>query len=166
MFTGDGKGKTSAALGVAVRAAIAGMKVGIVQWYKEERWKIAEHKLGEYIKNIEIYPMGSGFYRLPTDHATPDEHREAAEGALAQAERLLTSVEVLVLDEICNTVGDKLLSEERILELIKERGKTHLILTGRGATQAIVEVADLVTEMKKVRHPYDVGKKAVPGLDY
>ncbi|MBU2052366.1 cob(I)yrinic acid a,c-diamide adenosyltransferase, partial [Patescibacteria group bacterium] len=60
VFTGDGKGKTSAALGVAVRAALSGLKVAIVQWYKEKRWSIAEHKIGKYIKNIRIYPLGSG----------------------------------------------------------------------------------------------------------
>lgn len=166
VFTGDGKGKTSAAIGVAVRAGLTGMKVAIVQWYKEKRWIIAEHKLEEHFENIKIYPLGSGFYQLPTDHASPDEHKTAAEGALAQAEKLITTVDVLVLDEICNTVGDKLLSESQILELIGKRGKTHIILTGRGATEAIIEQADLVTEMKKIKHPYDTGKKAVRGLDY
>jgi cob(I)alamin adenosyltransferase len=166
VFTGDGKGKTSAALGVAVRAALTGMKVAIVQWYKEKRWPIAEHKLGKYIKNIQIYPLGSGFYQLPTDHATPKEHQQAAEAALKQAEKLISKVDVLVLDEVNNAVRDKLINLDHLTNLIKKRGQTHLILTGRGAVKKIIELADLVTEMKKIKHPFDKGQKAVKGLDY
>lgn len=166
VFIGEGKGKTSAALGVAVRAALTGMRVAIVQWYKEKRWPIAEHKLPTKFANIKIYPLGSGFYQLPTDHATPKEHQEAAQAALEQAEELMGKVEVLVLDEIVNTIGDKLLKENEVLELVSKRGKTHLVLTGRGPTRRLLEGADLVTEMKKVKHPYDKGQRAVPGLDY
>lgn len=166
VFTGEGKGKTSAALGVAVRAALTGMKVAIVQWYKEKRWPIAEHKLGEKFENIKIYPLGSGFYKLPSDHATPTAHKKAAQDALAQAGELIGEVDLLVLDEICNTVGDKLLREKEVLELIEKRGKTHLVLTGRGATKEIIEKADLVTECRKIKHPYDKGRLAIRGLDY
>ncbi len=166
VFTGDGKGKTSAALGVAVRAALTGMKVTIIQWYKEKRWPIAEHKIGDFIKNIQIYPLGSGFYKLPTDHASPTEHKEAAEAALKQAEKLLGKVDVLVLDEVNNAVNDQLIDLNHLTKLINKRGKTHLILTGRGARPEIIQLADLVTEMKKIKHPFDKGKKAVKGLDY
>jgi len=166
VFTGDGKGKTSAALGVAVRAALSSMKVAIIQWYKEKRWPIAEHQIGKYIKNIKIYPLGSGFFKLPTDHATPKEHQQAAEAALKQAEKLLPKVDLLVLDEVNNAVKDKLINLNDLLKLISKRGKTHLILTGRGARPELVEQADLVTEMKKIKHPFDQGLKAVKGLDY
>lgn len=166
VFTGDGKGKTSAALGVAVRAALSGMKVAIIQWYKEKRWPIAEHKIGKFIKNIRIYPLGSGFFKLPTDHATTKEHRQAAEAALKQAEKLLNQVDVLVLDEVNNAVKDKLIDLNHLTNLIKKRGQTHLILTGRGASGRVLEGADLVTEMKKIKHPFDCGQKAVQGLDY
>ncbi len=166
VFTGDGKGKTSAALGVAVRAALSGLKVAIVQWYKEKRWPIAEHQIGKYIKNIKIYPLGSGFYRLPTDHATPEQHQQAAAAALKQAEKLLSKVDVLVLDEVNNAVKDKLINLNDLMDLISKRGKTHLILTGRGATRRVLVGADLVTECKKIKHPFDKGLKAVKGLDY
>lgn len=166
VFTGEGKGKTSAAIGIAVRAALSGMRVAIVQWYKEKKWPITEHKLGEKFDNIKIYPLGSGFYQLPSDHASPDEHKKSAQDALAQAGELMGQVDLLVLDEICNTVGDKLLTVREIVALIGKRGKTHLVLTGRGATQEIVEIADLVTECKKIKHPYDTGKLAVAGLDF
>lgn len=166
VFTGEGKGKTSAAIGIAVRAALSGMNVAIVQWYKEKRWPIAEHKLGERFDNIKIYPLGSGFYQLPSDHASPDEHKIAAQAAYTKAKELMGKVDLLVLDEICNTVKDGLLREKEILELIEKRGETHLVLTGRGATGVIIEMADLVTECKKIKHPYDSGKLAVAGLDF
>ena len=166
IFTGEGKGKTSAALGVAVRAALRGMKVGIVQWYKEKRWPIAEHKIGEKLENIQIFPLGSGFYQLPSDHATEDEHKTAAEAALLQARELLDKVDVLIMDEVINAIGDKLIKEEEVLRLVGERGKTHIILTGRGASQGLITAADLVTECKKIKHPFDTGRTAVAGLDY
>lgn len=164
VFTGDGKGKTNAALGVAVRAACNGMKVGWVSWYKEKRWPISEMKLK--FKNLQMYWLGEGFYKLPTDHATPDEHKRAAEAALKQAKKLLSKVDVLVLDEVNNAVRDKLIDLNYLSELIARRGKTHLILTGRGASGRVLEAADLVTEMKKIKHPFDKGLKAVKGLDY
>ena len=166
VFTGDGKGKTSAALGVAVRAASNGMRVGWVSWYKEKRWPIAEHQIGTFIKNIKIYPLGSGFYHLPTDHASPKDHKDAAQNALKQAEKLLPKVDVLVLDEVNNAVKDKLINLNDLMDLISKRGKTHLILTGRGATRRVLVGADLVTECKKIKHPFDKGLKAVKGLDY
>lgn len=166
VFTGEGKGKTSAAIGIAVRAALSGMRVAIVQWYKEKKWPIAEHKLGERFDNIKIYPLGSGFYQLPSDHASPDEHKRSAHKALKMASKLMEEVDLLVLDEICNTVEDKLLAEKEILEIIEKRGETHLVLTGRGATGKIIKMADLVTECKKIKHPYDTGKLAVAGLDF
>lgn len=166
VFTGEGKGKTSAALGVAVRAALRGMKVGIVQWYKEKRWPIAEHKIGEKLENIQIFPLGSGFYQLPSDHATQSEHQQAAEAALAQARELVGKVDVLILDEVINAIGDGLVENKRVMELLSERGEMHVILTGRGAGQELIEVADLVTECKKIKHPFDKGKMAMAGLDY
>ena len=166
VFTGNGKGKTSAALGVAVRAALSGMKVAIVQWYKEKRWPIAEHKIGKHFKNIKIYPLGTGFYKLPTDHASPSDHRRAAKAALNQAEKLRPKVDLLVLDEVNNAIIDKLLTQAAVTKLIRRRGPTHLILTGRGASPATIRLADLVSNIKKVKHPFDRGKKAIKGLDF
>lgn len=162
VFTGDGKGKTSAALGVAVRAVCAGKKVGWISWYKE---KVLPTRL-DLAGKLEMYAIGKGFYKLPTDHATPVQHRQAAAAALKQAEKLLKTVDVLVLDEVNNAVHDKLIKVKQVIDLIKKRGKTHLILTGRDACPELCERADLVTEMKKIKHPFDKGIKAVKGLDY
>jgi len=170
VFTGEGKGKTSAALGVAVRAALTGKEVVIVQWYKEKKWPIAEHKLGEKFDNIKIYPMGSGFYKLPSDHATVEEHKKAAEAGLQLiANSLQQEPFLLVMDEILNAVSDGLLEAKQVQEILNKRGETHIILTGRTGSdpaRSLLAGADLVTECKKIKHPYDEGKLAVKGLDY
>jgi len=162
VFTGDGKGKTSAALGIVVRALSYGMKAGWVGWYK----KRPSSPPAGGLKGLEMHFMGEGFYKLPTDKVTPKKHRQAAAAGLKQAEKLIKKIDVLVLDEVNNAIKDKLVKEKQILELLEKRGKTHVILTGRGASRSVLEGADLVTECKKIKHPFDKGKKAVKGLDY
>jgi len=166
LFTGDGKGKTSAAFWTAVRASLSGKRVAIVQWYKEARWSTAEQEIEKKLDRLEVFLMGRGFYKLPTDHASEDEHKLAARKALEFAARKLKKVDVFVLDEVINAVNDGLIMEEELMELIRNRGKVHLVLTGRGASERLIHEADLVTEMRKVRHPFDKGIKAVKGLDY
>lgn len=166
VFTGDGKGKTSAGFWTGVRAALSGKKVAVVQWYKEARWPTAEQEIEKHIPNIKVYLMGKGFYKLPTDHESEEGHRRAASEALGKALELLDEVEVLILDEVLNAVGDGLVEEERVLSLLRKREGVHVILTGRGASKSLIEVADLVSEVKKIKHPFDRGIKAVKGLDY
>ena len=166
VFTGEGKGKTSAGMWTAMRAALEGKKVAVIHWYKETRWPTNDQKINGLLPYLADYLMGCGFYKLPTDHAFENEHRMAAQAALAKAVELLTEVEVLVLDEIINAVADGLLTEEEVSTLIANRGQTHLVLTGRDASQDLIDNADLVTEMKKIKHPFDQGKKAVKGLDF
>ena len=177
VFTGEGKGKTSAALGVAMRAVGQEKRVAMVQWYKEKLWQIGEHRLPELLKQslFDIYPMGQGFYKLPTDHATADDHKTAAQRALKFADRLLSHhpssinhqpLFILVLDEAVNAVNDGLIDLIDLINLISKRGQTHIILTGRNTPKKLIDLADLITEMKNIKHPYDSGRKAVLGLDY
>ena len=175
VFTGNGKGKTSAALGMVARAACNKMKVGWVSWYKEESWPISENKLPSGMipeGKIEMYFMGKGFYKLPTDKAFPEEHKKAAAAALKKAESLLKKVDVLVMDEVVKAIADKLIKEKEVMRVVGKRGKTHVVLTGRTSrpglevSARLLEVADLVTECKKIKHPFDKGIKAVKGLDY
>jgi cob(I)alamin adenosyltransferase len=201
VFTGDGKGKTSAALGVAMRAVASGMRVAWVAWYKEASWRISEYELPDLVGNdrFQMYLLGKGFHikiknsklknqndsanlkvstktiktalvgnqgQVVLDHASEEEHRQAALAALERARELLDIVDVLVLDEVNNAVDENLLHLFDLVGLISSRKKTHLILTGRNADSRIVELADLVTEMKKTKHPYDRGKLAVKGLDF
>jgi len=190
VFTGEGKGKTSAAIGVGVRAALNGMKVGMVCWYKSKDWDVSEYRLPKKLSNFRVFPMGVGF-RITNhesrimgkrgkvikiasltgggkvvDSVSESKHREAAGEALEKARALLGKVDVLILDEVNNAVSDGLIDLSALIDLISKRGTTHCILTGRGAHQKIIEKADLVTEMRKIKHPFDLGKKAVKGLDF
>lgn len=166
VFTGSGKGKTSAAFWTGVRAALRGMSVVAIQWYKEARWPTVEQEIGKKLKNFEVYLMGKGFYKLPTDHASKSEHIKAAQKALEKARQLAGKVDVLILDEVNNAIADRLIKVSEVIKMIEQRGKTHIIITGRKAHKSIIAQADLVTEMKNIKHPFDQGKKAVKGLDY
>ncbi len=187
VFTGEGKGKTSAAIGVGVRAALSGLKVGMVCWYKSKNWDVAEYRLQEKFPNFQVFPMGAGFfiqsqkskvksqkYRIApllkggkvVDYASEKEHRKAAGEALKKANELVGKVDLLILDEVNQAVEDKLIDLIDLIDLISKRGKMHLVLTGRGACKQVVEAADLVTGMRKIKHPYEQGKKAVRGLDF
>ena len=166
MFTGEGKGKTSTGIWTAVRAALSGKETAIIHWYKEESWKTNDQKIGDMLPNLNQYLMGKGFYKLPIDHSNADEHKMAAKAAFLKAKELVREVQVLVLDEVVCAVGDGLIKEEELLDLIDNRGQTHIVLTGRGASRLMIEKAHLVTEMRKVKHPFDQGVFAVEGLDF
>lgn len=173
VFEGYGKGKTSAALGVALRMLLLNKRVVWISWFKESSWKMAEAGMTKVFKNnLEMYWMGRGFFGGPDDHDTPGGHKIAAREALLLATKILRNKEVggkvdlLVLDEVVRAINDRLLTEEDVLKLIRLRGRTHLVLTGHDCPKKIIEEADLVTEMKKVKHPYDKGILAVRGLDF
>ena len=179
IFTGDGKGKTSSALGTVMRAVGNGMRVGWVAWYKQESWKLSEINSLKKL-DVEVYLMGKGFRfkkeeerrkelvdgSLVMDGVSEKEHKEMARKALEKAEELLKKVDVLVLDEVNNAVDEELIDVADLVSLISKRGSTHLILTGRDVNRRVVEMADLVTECKKVKHPYDKGELAIKGLDF
>ncbi|HZZ98563.1 MAG TPA: cob(I)yrinic acid a,c-diamide adenosyltransferase [Candidatus Saccharimonadia bacterium] len=188
IFTGNGKGKTSAALGMLLRGLANGWNVGWISWYKEASWGISEHGFGKLLlpeaqKRLQFFPMGKGFFLknelakggvkiarvnagVVVDDDQPGDHRRAAQFALEKAAELLPTVDVLFLDEICNAVDDGLLEESAVLELLARRGKAHVVLTGRNASAKLRVAADLVSEIKKEKHPFDTGKLAVKGLDF
>lgn len=190
IFTGNGKGKTSAALGMLTRALAHGWRVGWISWYKEASWGISEHKLDailnkEALSRCTFLPMGKGFYlqnpeqveksgikvthakqAVIVDDHTTTEHREAAKHALKKATELIKKVDVLILDEVCNAISDGLTQETDILKLLEKRGATHLVLTGRNASPLLQKSADLVSTIEKTKHPFDAGKLAVKGLDF
>jgi cob(I)alamin adenosyltransferase len=186
VFTGEGKGKTSAALGVTVRAALIGKNICWISFYKGKDWDLAEKHLPDYLLPVEMHWVGKGFHiekpekmirdvkiasvvrNKVIDTATDSEHVAAAEAGLALARQKLVSGQywLVVLDEVLNAVDDGLLSEKSLLEVLEQRQGNHVILTGRGVTDAIIQAADLVTECKKLKHPYDQGKLAIRGLDY
>lgn len=170
VYTGDGKGKTSAALGTVLRASGYHLKTCIIQFIKDGtqygEHHALEHSLSDF---VDVYQAGVGFYKLPGDEHSEIDHQEAASEALKFALKKMKdkSYDILVLDEIITAQNVKLVSEEEVLNIIEKLPKKlHLILTGRGASKAVIEAADLVTEMKEIKHPFQKQEPAVEGIDF
>jgi len=156
IFTGDGKGKTTAALGMALRAAGHGLAVHVIQFIKADR-RTGELKAVRKLPGLSIVQAGRGFVP-PPDNPQFAQHKAAAQEALALARQALAAGQyhMVVLDEICLAVAHALLSEQEVLDLIAASPpRTHLVLTGRGATPALIAAADTVTEMRPVKHLFD-----------
>lgn len=166
--TGNGKGKTTAALGMALRAWGQGMKVLILQFIKGG-WKYGELKAAEKLgPNFEIRQMGEGFIKGADDRSL-DEHRHAAQQALEAARIEVSSgrYDLIILDEVLYAIHYGLLGLENVLDLLGQKPENlHLVLTGRNAPPEIIERADLVTEMCEVKHPFTRGIAAQKGIEY
>jgi cob(I)alamin adenosyltransferase len=169
VYTGDGKGKTTAALGMAMRAVGRGWRVLMVQFGKGA-WHYAELDSSQRLApDFEIMPMGLGFFKILDDSHTEEEHRGAAEVALEFVREKVKSGEydMLILDEVNGMFGAGLLPIGDVLTLLDNRPRDlTLVLTGRNAPQEIIERADLVTEMREIKHPYQKGILAQKGIDY
>ncbi len=169
VYTGDGKGKTTAAIGMAFRAVGRGWKVLMVQFMKGT-WHYAELDTAKRLApDFEIIPMGKGFYRILDDHYSEEEHRAAARAALdfAREKMLLGEYDLLILDEANNALSTGLLSLEAVMEFLDVKPSDfNVVLTGRGAPQALIDRADLVTEMREIKHPYQKGIFAQKGIDF
>lgn len=171
VFTGDGKGKTTAAMGLALRAAGNRMRVRIIQFIKGT-WKTGElEALKPLAPHIEITRAGRGFTieRLRDPRIPMDDHRAAAQAGLALAREIVDNgaCDVLVLDEILGAIKAELVTVEQVRELIAAKpAMLHLVLTGRGAPAEIIAAADLVTEMRLVKHPYEQGIPAQRGVEF
>ena len=167
LFTGDGKGKTTAALGMVLRAAGHGQRALVVQFMKADS-QTGELAALQLLPNVKIVQMGCGFVP-PEASAAFRTHRDAATTALLFATRALASGEwdLIVLDEICGAITSHLLREEAVLELLRMPTATAaLVLTGRGATPQIIEAADTVTEMRCVKHGHSCGITAQAGVEF
>ncbi|ABO67045.1 MULTISPECIES: cob(I)yrinic acid a,c-diamide adenosyltransferase [Geobacillus] len=170
VYTGDGKGKTTAALGLALRAVGRGMNVAVLQFLKSpERTygeQLALRRLG-----IEVHQLGAGF----TWTKTADVHRQALQRAWTLAKQYVHSgqYDLIVLDELNNALAidrfpvDDIISVEDVLELIRTRPPSlHLVITGRSARPELIAVADIVTEMTLVKHDYEQGEAAMKGIEF
>lgn len=167
IFTGDGKGKTTAAIGMAMRAAGHGLRVLVVQFVKNDD-TTGELASARKFDNFKISQGGLGFVP-PETSPEYQKHKDAAEAALKQVEEAVDggAVDVLVMDEICFAVARKLVDEAAVLELLKKTGALRAVaMTGRGATQGLMDAADTVTEMKCLKHGYETGHKALEGVEY
>lgn len=175
VYTGEGKGKTSAALGLLARALGTGWSVAFIQFIKH--WDVGEH---EFLRRIEpvfkdkllFYKGGKGFYdagELSQKGITQKQHKQAAEDTYSATVEAATSgnYELVICDEINNAVHDNLLTEKQLEELIIKRNpKTNLCLTGRNFPERLLKYVDIATDMTKIKHHYDNRFLANKGIDY
>jgi cob(I)alamin adenosyltransferase len=163
--TGDGKGKTTAAIGVAFRALGHGLRVGMLQFIKG-KWKTGERKLGELTPGLTWLTMGHGF---TWESENLERDREAARTAWKTAQEWLSgdAFDVVILDEITYVVNYGFVpAGELVAALQNRRTGLHVILTGRAAPPELITVADLVTEMHPIKHPYKDGVRAQKGIEF
>ncbi|MBI4303743.1 MAG: cob(I)yrinic acid a,c-diamide adenosyltransferase [Chloroflexi bacterium] len=166
IFTGEGKGKTSAALGEAIRATGHGLRVCIVAFMKGE-YPYGEWEVLSKLPNVKIARFG--FITFTDPEKVKPEEREQASQALATAREAMLSgkYDLVILDEVNVAVSWKLVELDDVVKLVQDKpSDVELILTGRYADAKLVEMADLVTECTKVKHPYDKGIKARAGIEY
>jgi cob(I)alamin adenosyltransferase len=169
VHTGPGKGKTTAALGTALRAVGQGLKVLMVQFLKGS-WHYGEldaaQMLGE--DRFKILPMGRGFVKVGTEKPDPEDVRLVEEAWKFAAEQIASGeYDVVILDEINYAISYKMLDPALVAEALRRKPEMlHVILTGRNAHPSLVELADLVTEMREVKHPYQKGVAAQRGIEY
>lgn len=166
VHTGEGKGKSSSAFGVVFRAAGWGMKVCVIQYIKG-KWKTGEQRAAAKFDNVEWHIMGDGF---TWDTKNPAQDIATSRGIWEFSREKILSEEfdLVLLDEINYCSGYGWISGAEIAAFVRDKKPAwlHLIMTGRGAPPEVIEVADTVTEMKKVKHVFDQGIKAVQGVEF
>jgi len=169
VYTGDGKGKTTAALGMCIRAAGYKKKVKIIQFIKGT-WHYGEldgiRLLSDY---VELEQLGKGFVGIIDDKEDISTHIKAAEKTLAKCreEMLSGKWDILIFDEINVALGLNLIKVDDVLEILDQKPEhLHIVMTGRNAPKELIDRADLVTEMREVKHPYQKGILAQQGVDF
>lgn len=169
VHTGEGKGKTTAALGTAVRAVGYGRRACFIQFIKGD-WHSGELDAAKRLEpELEWIRAGLGFYRIMGDDRPEEAHRQAAAEGLAVAREKICSGDYLlvVLDEINYAIDEGLLDVADVVALLRDKPESvHVILTGRNAHPDVIAMADLVTEMKEIKHPFQQGMLAQKGFDY
>jgi cob(I)alamin adenosyltransferase len=164
--TGDGKGKSTSAFGVILRSVARGWKVGVVQFIKSGKWNVGEEKVCRDQLGVDWWTIGEGFSWESTD-LTRDE--AVAKAAWDHARALIKAGEhrLVVLDEITYPMNWGWIDTEDVIATIANRpAVVSVVCTGRDAPAALVDAADTVTEMRKIKHVYDTGVVAKKGIDY
>jgi cob(I)alamin adenosyltransferase len=175
VYTGEGKGKTSAALGLMVRALGTRWNVAFIQFIKH--WGVGEHIfirdiMPLYSDQLHFFKGGKGFFNagaMSAEFVTPEQHHAAAQATYEEAIRCATAghFDLVICDEINNAVHDGLLAEKQLERLIKKRaGRTNLCLTGRDFPEHLLKCTDIVTNMTKVKHHFDDKYLANKGIDF
>ncbi|MGE5822723.1 MAG: cob(I)yrinic acid a,c-diamide adenosyltransferase [Nitrososphaerota archaeon] len=169
VYTGNGKGKTTASLGVALRAIGHGLRVCMVQFIKGE-WHYGElNSIKKLEPDFELIVAGKGFIGIIDDDHAFEEHVRAAKTALDIVEQKISidTFDIIILDEINYALHLGVLQLADVMRILQNRPKhLSLILTGNHACEEIITLADLVTEMKEIKHPYKKGIKAKRGIDF
>ena len=169
VYTGGGKGKTSAALGLVLRAVGYNHKVCMVQFVKGS-WHYGElDSANRLAPEFEMITAGKGFVGILDDKSPREDHVKAANDTLEISKEKIMSgkFDVVILDEINYALQLKLLNLDDVIDLIKSKpAELDLVLTGNHAADEVIELADLVTEMKEIKHPFKSGKKAKKGIDF
>ena len=164
IYTGDGKGKTTAALGMMTRCLGRGYPVGVVQFIKG-KWKTGERMFAESFPNLTFHTMGRGFTWESEDL---DKDRQSAAGAWQKAKEMIDSGKyfVVILDEITYAINYHFIELADVLETLKNRPAGVHVVPPAGCPPELVEAADMVSEMRKIKHPFDKGIKAQMGVDF
>lgn len=169
VLTGNGKGKTTAALGIALRAVGHSMKICLIEFMKGDMYSGEIDGLKRLFPEVELHITGKGFFRNTDNSRIYEEHRFRAQEAvdLAKEKMLSGAFDILILDEISNAVALKLVDLAQVIELMEKKPPLmHLIITGRDARPEIIKRAHTVTEMKEIKHAYQQGIEPQPGIDY
>ena len=169
VITGHGKGKTTTALGIALRACGHDMRVCIIQFMKGDLYSGEWDGVKKMDCAIELHATGKGFCGIQGNPYPHSEHRQNAQDAMALAREKVASgdCDLLILDEINNALHLKLVDLEQIVGLIESKPPLlHLVLTGRDAHPRVVELADTVSEVVEIKHAYRKGIEPQPGIDY
>jgi cob(I)alamin adenosyltransferase len=169
LYTGQGRGKTTAALGLCMRVAGWGKKVCIIQFFKSEDFVCGE-KIFCREKGIELHSMGIGY----TWKKTPQEQKDSLQIAWKLAEEKLQdkSYDLVVLDEVLHVFQKReysfedILTEEKLIQALQNRLVMDVVLTGRGASERLIDFSDMVTEMVCIKHPWQKGIAARKGMEY
>jgi cob(I)alamin adenosyltransferase len=169
LITGYGKGKTTTALGIAVRACGHNMRVCIIQFMKGDIYAGEWDGVKKMGCEVELISTGKGFCGIQGNPYPYEEHRMNAQEAIQLTLQKMESgrYDILILDEINNALHLRLVDLEQVLEIIRRKPPLmHLVLTGRDAHPQVVELADTVSEIKEVKHAYRKGIEPQPGIDY
>lgn len=169
VYTGNGKGKTTAALGMALRAVGYNKKICMIQFIKGS-WHYGEMDSSKRLEpEFEMTAIGKGFVGIIDDHSPKSDHDMIAQEAIRiSREKIMSNMyDLVILDEINYAVNLDMVKLEQVLDLIRSRPKNlDLVLTGNYAKKEVIDMADLVTEMKEIKHPYKAGIKAKQGIDF
>lgn len=178
VHTGDGKGKSTAAFGLALRAWNQGWRIGVFQFVKSAKWRIGEQTVLERLNQVheqtgeggpvEWHKMGSG-WSWRRKHGDAEDHATAAAEGWSEVKRRLADEthDLLILDEFTYPMTWGWVDTSDVIRTLAERpGRQHVIITGRNAAPELIEAADLVTHMTKVKHPMDDGQKGQKGIEW